>query len=876
MDEDEDDPLCEEFDEDHERRKFYSDEEWKNVKEAEVNLGERDILVMNRRDLRGLPREEVVARMIAKLADKVSEVEKCKWVIGRMAEERMEKAGITAEVRAQAAEDKTKIEDLTRQLEEMKVETRGGEKSSVGSGRIGDLSAEKENQKLRGELAVAVHERDRLTRQVREFERTAENNAKLAAEVDVLLRERREELMRIGALNEMRDEFRALRDRMERTAPSGSGATSSGSTSEERKAASDRRVKELESELEELKKDYKATKQAGQEQGQEFSELKKTLQETAKLREDEEKEKETMQKQAEENLKKYQAKEDELRDSLKESEAALKDTREKLEQAEERLRSYRTMEDELRDSRRRVEESEAALKEAINRIKQLEDQLPKTEKEKDAGDKGAEKDSQHEADAKTEPDSTKDSQEPDKMEDENAAADDSMDTIDPKNSAGITDYESAVPESARKFGGPIEQYSLGGRAAMVELDNPVKGARVYRVKETFEVGRDTSSTEERGYGMAASKCLRGIMDSAGIKREQVEKIKGDEEAEWRFQEDLIKRAKADMRDIEDKPGMSRMSRNFREVQRRNAAVMGEINKKVMLQTSKTVKGDPAHGRWDLTLVSTGNRDADGSKIMKDSDAEIVLLPIVEQTAKLEDLERYKMVLDRVISRLADETRLMMGIERGKPEELITVTGVSNDSVTTWTGATLNELGIRREVTEIEKPYPANVYIEMARLVAELAAWGGDAYPVQRGDRRNMRRNTQEAMLDGSAIERGNGIEYALWAEQHDGGGIAWSLIRREVDERSSYRLRRGDEYRIAYLAQFYGVEITSKVYRCPKTKEIKVGIPLAVKPTSGMRMPKNVAMLTSWAGDRIEGQQDERESLWFRLHPADLPCTGLF
>ena len=270
-----------------------------------------------------------------------------------------------------------------------------------------------------------------------------------------------------------------------------------------------------------------------------------------------------MRKQAEENLKKYQDKESELRDSLQkieEREAALKDARDKLEQAEERLRGYQTMEDELKESRRRAQESEAAMKKAMDRIRQLEDQLPKTEKEKDTEDKGAEKDSQKGAttpDVKTDPDPTKDSQEPDKMDDEHAAADDSMNTVDPKTSAGTTNYESAVPESARNFGGPIEQYSLGGRAAMVELDNPVKGARIYKVKENFEVGRDTSSTEERGYGMAASKSLKGIMDSAGIKREQVEKIKGDEEAEWRFQEDLIRRAKADKRDIEDKPGMSR-------------------------------------------------------------------------------------------------------------------------------------------------------------------------------------------------------------------------------------------------------------------------------------------------------------------------------
>ena len=880
IDEDEDDPLCEEFDEDYERRKYYSDEEWKNIKEAEVQLGERDILVMRRRDLRGMPREEVIARLIAKLADKVSEVEKCKWVIGRMAEERMDKAGIAAEVRARAVEDKTKIEDLSRQLEDMKVEPRGGGRTKDEYKGIESMHAENENHKLKEELAVAVHERDRLARRVGELEGVAENNAKLVAEVEVHLRERKEELRRIGAINEMRDEFRALRDRMEKTATSGSGATSSEGTSEEGKIAGDRRVKELESELEELKKEYKATKQAGQEQGQEFSELKKTLQETAKLRDDEEKERETMRKQAEENIKKYQDKESELRDSLQkieEREAALKDARDKLERAEERLRGYQTMDDELKESRRRAQESEAAMKKAMDRIRQLEDQLPKTEKERDTEDKGAEKDSQKGAttpDVKTNPDPIKDSREPDKMDDEHAAADDSMNIVDPKTSAGTTNYESAVPESARNFGGPIEQYSLGGRAAMVELDNPVKGARIYKVKENFEVGRDTSSTEERGYGMAASKSLKGIMDSAGIKREQVEKIKGDEEAEWRFQEDLIRRAKADKRDIEDKPGMSRMSRRFREIQRRNAAVMGEINKKVMLQTSHTVKGHPAHGRWELTLIPTGNRDADGNEMMRNSDEEVVLLPIVEQTTGVENLEKYKMVLERIVSQLADETRMVMGIEKGKPEELVTATGVSNDSVTTWTGATLNELGIKGEVTEIEKPYPANVYIEMARIVAELAAWGGDAYPVQRGDRRNVRRSTQEAMIDGSAINKGNGIEYALWAEQHHGGGIAWSRIRKEVDERSSYRLRRGDEYRIAYLSQFYGIEIASKVYRCPKTKELKVGIPLAVRPTSGMRMPRNVAMLKSWAGDRVEGQKEERESLWFRLHPADLPCTG--
>ena len=184
-----------------------------------------------------------------------------------------------------------------------------------------------------------------------------------------------------------------------------------------------------------------------------------------------------------------------------------------------------------------------------------------------------------------------------------------------------------------------------------------------------------------------------------------------------------------------------LSEVSKDEMRWNAEKMARINRAVLLEGYHATPEDIGPGLivdfFDRKVSERGE-----SRLYPKEGVSMNLPPIIADNDEFAEYEMLDKAMEKIVSPLAKETRKELGLE-GTEEERTRITeevmnnGLSNGEIW-WAGAATEELGLEEYMKSRQGAKLDTEYEELGRMVAEIAAWGSDSYPVDTADRLRYR------------------------------------------------------------------------------------------------------------------------------------------
>ena len=398
--------------------------------------------------------------------------------------------------------------------------------------------------------------------------------------------------------------------------------------------------------------------------------------------------------------------------------------------------------------------------------------------------------------------------------------------------------------------GAVEQYAKGKDNRPSDIT--VGGEPRLRTTE-FQKNLEPKRVME--YMGFSGRPLEGLAASH-MRPNERNNIASSEEAQQRVMDESFKFIRGSRNEIFEATPLIMVERNARIVMKQNTAGMAAANRQILLRGYTASSEDVGPGRWgdfvDFTV------DDNGEKVKLERGVVKEIPPIVEATEVITQYPDLHEAFNTVISPFALKLREAMTYDPVQATENLVVP---------WTGASMRELGIDSDIARVGVTYPNMVYEEMARLVAEIAAWGSEEYPNDIRERCQFRNKVKTQMMDAAKMHSPTLFEDKTFYEAFAGARIPWEVVRTELEARSTYPMRPNDEYRVAYLAQKYGVEIEGKVGK-GSDDQLRISEIYSIRPTGEMRRPKDKEIISRLAGGPAEGK------LWMKVAPGSLPETA--
>ena len=398
--------------------------------------------------------------------------------------------------------------------------------------------------------------------------------------------------------------------------------------------------------------------------------------------------------------------------------------------------------------------------------------------------------------------------------------------------------------------GAVEQYAKGKDSRPSDIT--VGGEPRLRTTE-FQKNLEPKRVME--YMGFSGRPLEGLAASH-MRPNERSNIASSEEAQQRVMDESFKFTRGSRNEIFEATPLIMVERNARIVMKQNTAGMAAANRQILLRGYTASSEDVGPGRWGDFVDFTIDNNGDKVKLERGVIKEIP--PIVEATEVITRYPDLHVAFNKIISPFAEQLREAMEYDSVKTAENLVVP---------WTGASMRELGIDSDIKRTGVAYPNMVYEEMARLVAEIAAWGSEEYPNDLRERCQYRNKVKTQMMDAAKMHSPTLFENKTMYEEYAGSRIPWDVVRTELEARSTYPMRPNDEFRVAYLAQKYGVEVEGKVGK-GSDDQLRISEVYGVRPTSEMRRPKDKEIISQLAGSPTD------EKLWMKVAPGSLPETA--